>query len=63
MFAASAVIAIRTEKLAGTAFVQVVLATHSRVVEERLLAVFVRSSLLGRFATHHGFGMRRELLT
>jgi hypothetical protein len=63
VFAASAVIAIRTEELAGTALVQVVLATHSRVVEEGLLAIFVRSSWLGRFATHRGFDVRRELLT
>lgn len=63
MFAASAVIAIRTEELAGTALVQVVLATHSHVVEERLLAVVVRSSWLGRLATHRGFGVPRELLT
>ena len=63
MFAASAVITIRSEELAGTVLVQVVLATNSSVVEERLLVVIVRSSWLGRFATHRDFGVRRELLT
>jgi hypothetical protein len=63
VFAATTVVPIRTEELAGTALAQVVLATHSHVVEERLLAVFVRRSWLGRFATHRGFGVRRELLT
>jgi len=61
VFAATTVISIRTEELAGTALAQVVLAAHSHVVEKRLLAVFVRSSWLGRFATHRGFGGRGEL--